>query len=547
MKASWLARFVTAALLLVLTACGSAEEKASKAAARYDVYYARRDYYSARIEIKRAIAAQDDVPEYWARLARVELASGQLLDAYQAYARLIELDPEDSEAIQAMAELSYSGGSYKDSEKLVDKILEKEPRSLRMLLVKGSIAAAQHDAPAARAVAEQMLAIDPANEGGKILLARVLTIGQDRDGAIALLEKAVAEDGESIPKLMALLDLYNAKEDFPRTSRIFARLFALEPLNADLRLDYARLLYERGRPDRALDLLARLTRAHPGDDSIERRIVELWDAVGSDLIDVEGLRRFVDQTGNMTMKMALGHLLLEQKRYAEAEAELRPFIDGKEITAPRVEADVLYAGALSGLGRGGEALDLTDRVLRFDENNPRALLMRVRVAMAAGDLAAALRDAQVLTSDNPRIIDGRIALAEVYVLRRENILADNAYASAMKELSDDSKMLDAYVVYLLRTRRPAIALDVSKRFTRNNLRSREGWRIRGELCMKLGNEACLTEALLVLDQLPGGLKVRRMLEASRPGRAVAPPARPASVSAPAGQAASTCGRPGAAC
>ncbi|MES2498369.1 MAG: tetratricopeptide repeat protein [Pseudomonadota bacterium] len=552
-----MARFVTAAALLVLAACGSPEEKASKAAARYDVYYARRDFYSARIEIKRAIAAQDDVPEYWARLARVELASGQLLDAYQAYARLIELDPGDSEAIQAMAELSYSGGYYKDSEKLADQILAKQPSSLRMLLVKGSIAAVRQDAPAARAIAERMLAIDPGNEGGKILLARVMTIGRDRDGAIALLEKAVAADGESIPKLMALLDLYNGKDDFPSTARTFARLFALMPRDVDLRLDYARLLYEHGRPDRALELIARLTRAHPGDAMIQQRIVDLWDSVGSDRIDVGQVRRFVDQTGNATMKVALGHLLLDQKRYAEAEADLRPFIDTKDITAPRVEADVLYAGALSGLGRGGEALALVDRILRFDENNPRALLMRVRVEMAAGDLAAALRDAQVLTSDNPRITEGRVALAEIYVRRRETVLADNAYASAMKDLSDDTDMLEAYLAYLLRTRRESMALDISKRFTRDNLRSRDGWRVRGELCMKLGDATCTTEALLVLEQLPGGMKIRRMLEA-RGARVIIPAgsrlsAQPAAAQSPlpasgvAGQAASTCGRTGAAC
>lgn len=537
---------MAAAALLLLAACGSPEEKASKAAARYDVYYARRDFFSARIEIKRAIAAQEDVPEYWARLARVELASGRLLDAYQAYARLVELDPDDPEAIQAMAELSYSGGSYDDAERLADKILEKQPRALRMLLVKGSVAAARYDVPAARAIAERMLTIDPANEGGKILLARATNMGGDRDGAIAQLEKAVADDGESIPKLLTLLDLYGTKDDFPHAARTFARLFALQPRDVDLRIEYARMLYEHDRPDRALELLARLLRTHDGDAAIQQRIVDLWNDVGKRRIDIDGVRRFVDATGNAQMKVALGHLLLDRKRHAEAEAVLRPFVDGKDITAARVEADVLYAGALAGLGRGDEALALVNRVLRFDENNSRALLMRVRVAMATGDLAAALRDAQLLASDNPRLTDGRVALGEIYVRRREPVLADGAYASAMKDLSDDGDMLQAYVDYLLRTRRNAMALDIAKRFTRDNPQAREGWRIRGELCLRLGAKDCVDEVMLVLEQVPGGLKVRRILEAQgapQPtGRLIT-----AAVPAPAGQAASICGRTGAAC
>nr|WP_047166959.1 tetratricopeptide repeat protein [Sphingomonas sp. Y57] len=530
MASGW-ARFVAAAALLMLVACGSAEEKASKAAARYDVYYARRDFYSARVEIKRALAAQDDIPEYWARLARVELATGRLLEAYEAYARLVELDPNDAEAIQAMAELSYSGGSYDDAERLADQMLEKQPRSLRMLLVKGSVAAARHDLPAARAIADRMLGIDPANEGGKILRARVLTLEGDRDGAIAELEKAIAIDGESVPKLMAVLDLYATKDDFPRAARTFARLFALQPDNADLRFEYARLLYEHGRPDRAREMLARLLRAHRGDAAIQQRIVDLWNEVGSDRIDVDGARRFVDRTGDRAMKIALGHLLLDQHRYAEAEAVLRPFVDGKDITAAGVEADVLYAGALSGLGRGEEARALVDRILRFDEGNPRALLMRVQVATAAGDLAGALRDAQLLVSDNPRMAEGRAALADIYVRRGEAVLADGAYAGAMKELSDDGDMLQAYVDHLLRTRRGPMALDIARRFTRENPRSRDGWRIRGELCLSLGDAPCVEEVMAGLEQVPGGLKLRRMLEGRRA----------------AGQAASTCGRTGAGC
>lgn len=537
--ASGLARFFAAAMLLTLVACGSAEEKAAKAAARYDVYYARRDFYSARVEIKRAIGAQDDIPEYWAKLARVELAAGNLLDAYNAYARVIELQPDDEEAIQTMAELSYSGGAFDDSEKFVDQILEKQPRSLRMLLVKGSIAASRQQTGEARAIAEKMLEIDPGNEGGKILLARVLTMGGDRAASIALLEKAVTDDGESVPKLLALLDLYSSTDDFSDAARTFARLFALQPENSELRIEYARMLYERNNPARALDMLGRLSRTHPGDSAIQQQIVDLWSDVGSDRIDVDLVRRFVDQTGNNMMKIALGHLLLDQRRYAEAEAVLRPFIDRGDVTAAKVEADVLYAGALSGLGRGAEALALVDRVLRFDENNPRALLMRVQVSTAAGDLARALRDAQVLARDNPRMTDGRVALAEIYVRRRETVLADAAYASAMKELSDDSDMLEAYVAYLLRTNRSAMALDISKRFSRTNPRAREGWRVRAEMCLKLKNDVCVAEAMQALEQVPGGLKTYRAIEARLPADWRK---RPAPV-----QGAATCGSTVSAC
>jgi tetratricopeptide (TPR) repeat protein len=511
------ARIFAAAMLLAMTlvACGSTEEKASKAATRFDIYYARRDLYSARVEINRVLAAQDDVPEYWARLARLELADGRLLQAYDAYNRVVELDPENSEAIQTMAELSYSGGSYDDAERLADKILEKQPRSLRMQLVKGSVAVERREIDKAKAIAQGMLEIDPINEGATLLLARTVNLGGDRQQAIRIVEQSVVKDGESIPKLLALLDLHSGNADFPATARTFARLFTLMPDNVDLRIEYARLLYEKGRPDRALAMLARLIRRHPGDQELEQRIVDMWTEVGADKVDIDLLGRFVARSGDRPLKMALAHLLLDRQRYADAEQLLRPFVDRETISAPNVEADVLYAGALSGLGRGGEARRMVDRILRFDENNPRALLMRVRVSTRTGDLSQALKDAQVLVRDNPKIAEARVALADIHVRRGEPILADNSYASAMNDLGDDPEMLKAYVGYLRGKGRDRVALDATKRFTRDNPRSSNGWRQRAELCLDLRDGECVDEAMDALEQLPGGQKIRAALLSRR--------------------------------
>lgn len=557
--ASVVARMMAAALLLALASCGSPEEKAEKAATRADVYYHRRDLWSARAEIKRAIAQQDDVPEYWARLARIELAAGHYLEAHNAYARVAELDPDNAEATQTMAELSYAGGSLDDAEKLADKILEEQPRSLRMLLVKGAVAANRRDVPKAHAIADRILEIDPTNEGGKILLARVLNMGGEREKAIALLEEASSKDGESAAKLMALLDLYTGRDDFPRIARTFARLFALDPDNVDLRLEYARLLYERGRPDRALGMLARLSRRHRGDPGIERRIVELWADVGSARVDVEAVRRLVAASGDAAMKVALGHMLLDQKRYADVEALLRPHIDKGDISAERVEADVIYAGALAGLGRGGEAVALVDRILEFDSSNPRALLMQVRVSLAGGDLARALNDAQTLVRDNPGLVEGRVALADIYVRRKEPILADAAYARAMNELADNSQMLETYVDYLRRTGREPMAREVAKRFTRKNVRLLVGWKVRAGLCLAAGDKPCLMETLAALDQVPGGQPLRRRIEAQAPGvagllasaiadrEAIRKRRDAGQPQKPAGQGAPACGTTGAPC
>ena len=508
------ARFVVLALLLALASCSSPEEKAAKAATRFDLFYAKRDFVSARVEINRAIAAQEENPEYLIKLARVELATGQFLDAYNAYARVVELEKDNDEALQRMAELAFAGGNVDDSENLADRVLERQPRSLRMLLVKGSVAAARHEADKAMEFAQTILEIDPTNEGGAILLARAQMMGGSGEAAVATLQRSIAKDGETVNKRTALLDLYTAQNDFRNIAISFARLFTLRPADLDLRLDYVRVLYEQGLPDRALVMLGRLTRRRPGDAELQQRIVDIWNEMGSEMVDVEQVRRFVLAGGNQQLKVALSQLLIDLKRFAEAEAVLRPYIDKGVITAANVDADVHYAGALSGLGRRREALALIDRVLAFDDNNPRALLMRVRISMAQPDLAQALRDAQLLVRDNPAMMEGRVALADIFVQRNEPILADNAYAEAMNDLSADSGMLASYIRYQLGKNRAGMANDAARRFTRENPRSRDGWRERGRLCIRLGDAACVAETFNALDRIPGGPRIRYTLETS---------------------------------
>jgi predicted Zn-dependent protease len=387
------------------------------------------------------------------------------------------------------------------------------------------------------------LEIDPTNEGGAILLARSQMMGGDGATAVATLRRSIAKDGETVTKLMALLDLYTGQNDFRNIARTFARLFALRPADVDLRLDYVRVLYEHGLPDRAIAMLTRLTRRRPGDTVLQQRIVDIWNEMGSDMVDVEKVRRFVMAGGNQQMKVALGRLLIERGRHADAEAVLRPYVDKKEITAGNVEADVHYAGALSGLGRRQAALELIDRVLDFDDNNPRALLMRVRISVARGDLPQALRDAQLLVRDNPAMAEGRVALADIYVRRNEAILADDSYAQAMNDLPQESAMLAAYVRYLLSKGRTDMARDAARRFTRENPRSRDGWRERGRLCVRLGDAGCVEETFNALDRIPGGPGIRYTLEASWAARG----GTARRMKAAAGQAPAACGRTGAPC
>lgn len=504
------------AALILLAACGSPQERAAKYVTRFEQFYGARDFVNARIEIRKAIAIEDDVAEYWNRLGRAELGLSNYYPAYTAYQRAFELDKDNVEALQAMAELAYSGGNSRDSVRLADQMLEREPRNLRMLLVKGAVALDDRDYGQVRELITRMLAVDPENEGAIVLLGRVLfATGQPERGA-SLIEGSIARTGPTMLKLNALVENYAAQHDIEGLYRSYRRMFAIDRSSVGLRLDYAKALYENDEPARALAIIDRLQRARPRDAELNRHIIELWDMVGSDAIDLDAVRRFA-AAGNDEMKLALANLAIEQGRFGEAITILKPFVTDDRITPGNVSAQMLYARAISGLGNKAEALARTDRILAFDSTNPDALLLRVNVEIDRKTFDDALNDAQILGRDNPHSPPARLALARVYAARNESVLADTSFASALGDLPDSVEIVRAYTGWLVAMNRAGRALGVATRFTERNPRSLKGWAIRVDLCLRLKDRDCMTESAAALEHLRGGQKMRAPLIAAMQG------------------------------
>lgn len=492
-----------------LTACQSPQQRAETADQRFDELFSQKEYLKARVEIRNAIRERDGDVAYWIKLGRVELAMQNFFNAYSAYSRALELQKDNQEAMEAVANLALSGGALDEALKHADQVLKTHPLDPDMQFVKGSVAYKQGRLAEAQAIAQQMLRADPANDAGAILLARVHAAGGDFDGAIQLMEQALRRR-LSVNPLLALLDFYRTTKNQPGIESTYARLFRLQPHNIELKLGYARELYLADNPAKALAIIDSLLKARPRDQALQGKIVQLWVSVGNDAIAVEQIRRFARQ-GNGQMKIALGRLALEEGHPEEAARLLSPFVDKGEIAPDNVQANVLYATALSAMGQTDEALVRATRVLDFDKTEPQALLLRIRISSKRGNLDQALNDAQVLGRENPDIPGARLALAEVYALRKERELADAAYRRATDDLSESTQIMGSYINYLVNTDRSARALAAAQEFTDRNPGSIEGWRIRGNLCITIGDDVCAQAALDALGKLSGGDRSQKQL------------------------------------
>ncbi len=481
-------RIAALPLLLLIQACSSPSEKAAAAAAQASIYFNVGDYRAAAESARQAVLVRDDVPEYWLILGRSQLAQSDYMGALDSFRRAYELDRTNIEALQILADISVMAERLDEAEDFIDEMLALNPRDPRARIAKGFLALKRDRNAEALEIAEQVIREDPRYIGAIVLKARVLTGAGDHQKAAELLENAMRVHGQNPPLLEALQEVYQRAGDAGGQRRTLERRLALAPGNVELQLEHARTLYRIGQPSAGFDQLVRLHRAHPTNYRIPGLIADLWLRLGGEPAGPREIRQMADGAGP-AMQVAMARYALDTRWPGEAARLLKPLIPA-EPTSATLGVVGLYARALLELGKSDEAGRLAEKVLELDSTNPRALVVRTRLAMERRQLDDALASAMLLSSESPRVSKYRALLAEVHMARGEHNLALQTLKEANREFPDSSAVLGAYVAFLESQGNRQGALALAEAFTAHNRNSFEGWGIRGRLCRRAGDAEC---------------------------------------------------------
>jgi tetratricopeptide (TPR) repeat protein len=496
MSGEWRQRWhgAIAALLLALAAgCSSPQEQAAEAALAASQAFEAGDYVEARARMLDAVAARDDVPDYWMALARIELELQRYRAAYDAFTRALELDRTNVEALQALGDLAVLFRRPDEAIGYSDRLLEINPNDVRAKLAKATIMLQQKRNREAMAIADQILAADPQIFPALIVRAKAMTaLGQPRPAAEQL-ELAMRIQGSNPVMLETLIEIYRALGDRAALQRSYARLIEARPEDIDLRLEYARQLYRDGRSAEAQALLERLQQEKGSDPALAEQIVNVWLQPEVLPLPAGDMRR-LGETGPPAMRAALARYAIESGRAEEALPLLAPLL-GPQVTPGNAYASALQADAQHRLGRTDQALALVQNVLAVDSSSPRALMVRAEISIERGQFRQALRDAQILVRDNPRLPEARLLLARAHAGRGEHNVADITFRRAVSDFPRDSRVAESYLAYLVGRRDVAGALAVAEEFAERNPGSVAGRRMRETLCRRVGGSACGSRAM----------------------------------------------------
>jgi len=491
------------AAALSVTACQSSEEKAAAGAARFDRLFAKGDYKNARRAIQQALAATPDDPAMLSRLAQVDMARGALPQAYISFQRLVDLQPNNADALEILAQLAAASNDPEQTRRYLDTLSVLRPDSVRAKLAAATLAMNQRKLGDALRTIDGVLAEAPALDEAVVLKSRILTAAGRYGEAAAVLDRQVPITDKPEPMLRQIVKIYQQSGNTAKLLDTYSRLYAIDPANPAYRLQHARSLLSKGKVDEAMPILDQLRTAGRGNPSVRMAIVRaIADYRGRDA----ALAEIRDTVGGAppAVVAAFAAYLLDQGEAADARRILQP-IANRPPDADNVDAQVSLARADYTLGDRDAARRRADAVLAFDATNLRGLELRTEIALVDRDNEKALGLARLLTSSDPDNPQARILLTRVHLARNERFLAETAFRDAVHDFPSSVPVMMALTDYLVQQGKDDEAVDAVQDFTQLNPRSISGWRRQIALCRKTGDKMCVQIAVAQLKK--GGVPV----------------------------------------
>jgi len=207
------------------------------------------------IEQYQKITAGDpkDV-ESWLMLGRLDKIAQNSTDALAAYKKVLELDPENEDAMTGQAMVYSDLGDTKAAADLLRKVADKNPtpRSLENL---AGVYEQLKDYSLAAEMLRRALEQQPGNADLKHQLAQDLLFSDQIDDALKAYQELIEDDPKDEAALLRISKIYQQKRDFAKAHEAADKATELDPNNIEIQYNVVTLLATEGRTAEAIKVL----------------------------------------------------------------------------------------------------------------------------------------------------------------------------------------------------------------------------------------------------------------------------------------------------
>lgn len=333
------------------------------------------------------------VPDLILRANRL-LEEGDATTALQLVRRAVTLAPNNSYALELMAEAAMQTADWQSAEFALKSALGLQPDNIGLKLRLGEVYMATFEASAARDIFKSLTEVYPTSDRAWASLGLLEARLQNNDRALVALDRALAENPMLPEVQLAHGELLLLAGDVDGALESLEAAEKLIPNDPQLEARLGQALLSKGRDAEALRHLRAAVAGGFDVPSIQRWLA-LALAVNEMYSESQRVLDAVEDVADGDRAIVTGYLELRRLQYGEAEATLKTVAGARPGDPAAVN---LLAATVYPQNRFGESVSLLRHAYELDPNDGtiESNLAKASAALAAEVLGAKAESVKAL-------------------------------------------------------------------------------------------------------------------------------------------------------
>lgn len=417
----------TVALVLLLSACGSPEEREAEYLESGKELYESGDFAKAAIEFRNALQINPTGVEARYFTGLIFEKKGNLRAAASAFHEVVLQDPTNRDAQLKIGQFALLNGDAAEASLRADKAIELQPAKSDGHTMKAAAFLMLGKLVEAEAEARAALAISPNDPDATIVLASQRARQGRFDDAMVLVDGSLKANPKTVSLLGLKLKLLHDQGRAAEVEQVLRELVEIEPNNPRNAIALAVELTAAGRIAEAQDEFRRAIEANQNSDALIATYADFLERqVGAQQAIEEAKTLAQRFSKNSRYAFLLASLYIKSSRLDEAEAVLRKLVEELDRPSERLDARVELARITLLRGDRPSAIEQLTDVLKQDSKNQRALLARAAIHFEDAKFDQAIADARAVLRDTPDSAPALAILSQTYLRTNEPELAISA-------------------------------------------------------------------------------------------------------------------------
>jgi tetratricopeptide (TPR) repeat protein len=399
--------------------------------------------------------------ESWLMLGRLHKVAQNSVEAEKAYKKVIEIDPDNEDALTGLAMVYADLGNTKEAADLLRRAAEKNPNP-RSLAALAQAYEQMKDYTLAAETLRRALDQSDGNVELKRAYAEDLVRADQLDAALKVFEELIAADPKDAQSQLRISQIYRQKRDFAKAREASEKAKQIDGSNIEIRYNDVSLLEAQGKLPEAISALKEIVAStehktyEPGQKAVrvellERlaflyREAEQWPAA------VDTFRQVADLDPDSGAKAEAS--IIDTWRAAkdfnkaqqESDAALRKYPNDRSVKS-------MHASLLADLGKTDQAIAETKAL--FDGKSDRetwlALAQIYEKAKNWNEMAKALDQAEKLATSKDEKENIIFMRGAMYERMKKYDEAEAAFRKVLQINPENSSAMN-YLGYMLADR-----------------------------------------------------------------------------------------------